>query len=178
MRETQTASAPRSSNRYLTFVLDGGVYAVEILAVREIIAMHAITPLPRLPDFVRGVINLRGRIIPVIDLRLRMELHAAEETRANCIVVFDIELSDGQKANIGCVVDSVREVADIKEKDLQEPPASSQGGLPEAIRALALQDEGRSIVTILDITMLLRGVVDVAGLDHLISQPEAGAQAV
>ncbi len=102
----------------VVFDLAGEAYGVDIGSVREIIRMQEITAVPRAPDFVEGVINLRGRVIPVVDLRKRFGLHVAEQSKDNRIVVVDV---DGQ--DIGVVVDAVAEVLRVT-ADLIEPPSS------------------------------------------------------
>ncbi|MCL2689917.1 MAG: chemotaxis protein CheW, partial [Chitinispirillia bacterium] len=95
---------------------------IEILKVREIIGVMAITSLPRTPPFVRGVINLRGKVIPVIELRRKFEMDAAEDTDQTCIIVVDVTIQGGN-IQIGILVDSVSEVLDILGEDIEEAPA-------------------------------------------------------
>ena len=109
------------AGKYLTFKLVDEEYGLEILKVREIIGMMAITSLPRTPSFVRGVINLRGRVIPVIDLRRKFEMEAAADTSETCIIVVDVRAAVGV-VRIGILVDSVSEVLDIMEEDIEKAP--------------------------------------------------------
>ncbi|MCL2690386.1 MAG: chemotaxis protein CheW, partial [Chitinispirillia bacterium] len=95
---------------------------IEILKVREIIGVMAITSLPRTPPFVRGVINLRGKVIPVIELRRKFEMDAAEDTDQTCIIVVDVTIQGGN-IQIGILVDSVSEVLDILGADIEDAPA-------------------------------------------------------
>ena len=111
-----------NENKFLSFCLGSEHYGVEILRVREIIGLLAITPLPQTPSYVKGVMNLRGRIIPVIDLRLRFGLTAAEATKETCIVVLESSEQDGSQTVMGAVVDSVREVQDIAPGAIEPPP--------------------------------------------------------
>ena len=161
MTEVQTNSTePGLTGLFLTFVLDGGHYGVPILSVREIIAMHAITELPRLPDYVKGVINLRGKIIPVIDLRLRFGLQAPPHDRSTCIVVLDVELTDGSMTNVGCIVDTVSEVADINGDDIQAPPSMGDGVKLDSIQGLAKCDGGKRVVSLIDVNVVLAQLVE------------------
>jgi purine-binding chemotaxis protein CheW len=108
--------------KYLTFSLAEEEYGIGIIQIKEIIGMMPITSVPRTPAFVKGVINLRGKVIPVIDLRLRFEMETSEYTERTCIIVVEIE----GKANtvmIGIVVDSVSEVLNINEHDIEEAPS-------------------------------------------------------
>ncbi|MBI9085932.1 MAG: purine-binding chemotaxis protein CheW [Desulfobacterales bacterium] len=108
--------------KYLTFTLDNEEYGISILKIKEIIGMMSITPVPRTPEFVKGVINLRGKVIPVVDLRLRFGMEAIDYTERTCIVVVEIA---GQAGTIlmGCVVDSVSEVLNIKAEDVEDTPS-------------------------------------------------------
>ena len=108
--------------KYLTFTLAGEEYGIGILKIREIIGMMPITSVPQAPDFVKGVINLRGKVIPVIDLRLRFGMPAMDYTERTCIIVVQIELRD-TPLNIGIVVDSVSEVLNIADNNIEDAPA-------------------------------------------------------
>ena len=122
MAETTEKAAADLAGKYLTFKLVNEEYGLEILKVREIIGMMAITSLPRTPSFVRGVINLRGKVIPVIDLRRKFEMEVADDTDLTCIIVVDVA-SKGGSIQIGILVDSVSEVLDISGQDIEETPA-------------------------------------------------------
>ena len=111
-----------NENKVLSFCLGSEHYGVEILRVREIIGLLAVTPLPQTPAYVKGVMNLRGRIIPVIDLRLRFSLAAAEATKETCIVVLEANEQDGSQTVMGAIVDSVREVQDIPKSAIEPSP--------------------------------------------------------
>ncbi|MGV8075238.1 MAG: chemotaxis protein CheW [Syntrophobacteraceae bacterium] len=108
--------------KYLTFSLDLEEYGIGILDVREIIGMMPITPIPQAPEYVKGVINLRGKVIPVIDLRARFAMNPAPDTERTCIIVVEIGFATG-RLHIGVVVDSVSEVINIKGCDIEEIPA-------------------------------------------------------
>ena len=108
--------------KYLTFSLADEEYGIGIIQIKEIIGMMSITSVPRTPGFVKGVINLRGKVIPVIDLRLRFDMEPSEYTERTCIIVVEIEGTD-QTIVIGIVVDSVSEVLNINEQDIEEAPS-------------------------------------------------------
>jgi purine-binding chemotaxis protein CheW len=108
--------------KYLTFQLAGEGYGIEIRYVTEIIGIQKITEVPDMPDFVRGMINLRGKVIPVMDVRTRFRLPPQEYHERTCIIVVDIN-----ESAVGLVVDEVREVADIPEAQIEAPPASASG---------------------------------------------------
>jgi len=107
--------------KYLTFTLDEEEYGIGIIKIKEIIGMMAITSVPQTPEFVKGVINLRGKVIPVVDLRLRFGLNAIDYTERTCIIVVEIEGKSG-KVTIGVVVDAVSEVLNIKGEDIEDTP--------------------------------------------------------
>ncbi|MFM7051801.1 MAG: chemotaxis protein CheW [Planctomycetota bacterium] len=111
-----------NENKFLSFCLGDEQFGVEILRVREIIGLIAITPLPQTPSYVKGVMNLRGRIIPVIDLRLRFGLSAADATKETCVIVLEAGDADGPQTVMGAVVDSVREVQDIPPSAVEPAP--------------------------------------------------------
>lgn len=104
-------------NKYLTFALGKEEYGLEILRVREIIGLMDITVVPRMPNFVRGVINLRGKVIPVVDLRLKFGMNSIENTEETCIIVVDLE-----EMLMGILVDKVSEVLDIDKSNIDETP--------------------------------------------------------
>lgn len=107
-----------AGGKFLTFFLGGEEYGVEILKVQEIIGMMAITPVPRTPAFIRGVINLRGKIIPIVDLRTKFGMAAAEQTGETCIIVVQT-----RGVAMGIIVDRVSEVLDIGSEDIEEAPS-------------------------------------------------------
>jgi purine-binding chemotaxis protein CheW len=118
------ADAPTTklAGKYLTFRLAQESYGVDVLKVREIIRLQNITPVPRTPDYVKGVINLRGKIVPVIDLRKKFDLEVIESADLNCIVVVQVPGSSGSIILLGLIVDAVEEVANINATDIEPPP--------------------------------------------------------
>jgi len=110
------------AGKYLTFMTGGEEYGLPVLNVREIIKMMDITAVPHVPTSVRGVINLRGKIIPVIDLRLRFGFPEAKYTDQTCIVVVQVKLPGGKVTQMGLVVDGVEEVVNIVAGDIEETP--------------------------------------------------------
>lgn len=109
------------AGKYLTFTLAGEEYGIGILKIKEIIGMMPVTTVPQTPEFVKGVINLRGKVIPVVELRLRFGMDAVDYTERTCIIVVEIAGSSGT-IQIGIVVDSVSEVLNIKGEDIEETP--------------------------------------------------------
>lgn len=109
------------AGKYLTFALQNEEYGLEILKVREIIGYMAITRVPRTAEYIKGVINLRGQVIPVMDLRVRFSMPEADVTDTTCIIVVEA-MDDGVKKQVGIIVDSVSEVLDITNEDMDPPP--------------------------------------------------------
>ncbi len=118
---TTTVRAKNRTGKYLTFSLSNESYGVDVLKVREIIRFLKITPVPQMPAYVKGVINLRGKVLPVIDLRLKFGLEAAEATERTCIVVVRV-LAGGHDITLGMIVDSVEEVINLNESEIEETP--------------------------------------------------------
>jgi purine-binding chemotaxis protein CheW len=118
-----TKATSRLSGKYLTFNLQAESYGIDVLKVREIIRLTTITAVPQMPAHIRGVINLRGKIIPVMDLRVRFEFSSAANTDQTCIVVVQVKLPEGKSTQMGLVVDGVEEVINISENDIEETPS-------------------------------------------------------
>jgi purine-binding chemotaxis protein CheW len=110
-----------TTGQYLAFLLDNGEFAIDINSVREIIQYGHMTAVPLMPDFVRGVINLRGAVVPVIDLQARFGKAPAKVCKKTCIVIFDSH-RDGEKVELGLLVDAVSAVIDINENQIEPPP--------------------------------------------------------
>ncbi|RLB86908.1 MAG: chemotaxis protein CheW [Deltaproteobacteria bacterium] len=109
------------AGKYLTFTLAGEEYGIAILKVKEIIGLVPITPVPKAPSFIKGVINLRGRVIPIMDLRLRFGMEPLDYNDRTCIIVVEADI--GESAGImGLVVDSVSEVSNISAEEIQQTP--------------------------------------------------------
>ena len=135
--------------KYLTFILADEEYGIGILKVKEIIGMMPVTSVPQTPQYVKGVINLRGRVIPVIDLRLRFGLESAEYTERTCIIVVEIQGAAGHVV-IGIVVDSVSEVLNIKGEDIEDAPTFGTKLNTDYILGMAKIDGGVKILLDID----------------------------
>ena len=112
----------KSAGKYLTFSLHGGSYGIDVLKVREIIRRASVTSVPSVPSYILGVINLRGKIIPVMDLRLRFEFTDVSRLEETCIVVVQVTLPDGKSTPMGLVVDGVEEVINLTDADIEATP--------------------------------------------------------
>ncbi len=156
------------SGKYLTFVLAEEEYGLEILKVREIIQMMEITAVPRTPDYVKGVINLRGKVIPVVDLRLKMGIPEAKWTDQTCIIVVDIG-----DVEMGIIVDRVSEVLDIAGDDIEDAPSFGTSINTDFILGMGKAEE--KVTILLDIGKLLSNVEAVAMNAAGGSKPPAAA---
>ncbi len=136
-----------AASQFLTFALGDEVFAMDIRTVREIIQHGAMTAVPLMPDFVRGVINLRGAVVPVIDLHARFGRPAARVGKKTCIVIFD-SLRDGERVELGLMVDAVSEVIDIAATHIEPPPNFGAAVKREFISGMG--KAGERFVIILD----------------------------
>lgn len=148
--------------KYLTFTLDGEEYGIGILKVREIIGMMPITSVPQTPDYVKGVINLRGKVIPVVDLRLKFGMVPMDYTERTCIIVVEIE-GEGKKIPMGIVVDAVSEVLNIKGADIEDTPNFGTRLRTDYIMGMAKMGGGVKIL--LDIDKVL-GAEEIAAIER------------
>jgi purine-binding chemotaxis protein CheW len=138
--------------KYLTFSLAGEEYGIGILKVKEIIGMMPITMVPRTPDFVKGVINLRGKVIPVADLRRRFSMESIDYTERTCIIVVEIS-GQGGSILMGIVVDSVSEVVNIKGTEIEEAPVLGSALDTNYILGMAKINKGVKILLDIDKVM-------------------------
>jgi len=137
------------TGKYLTFSLEKEEYGIGILKVKEIIGMMPITSIPRTPAFVKGVINLRGKVIPVLDLRAKFEMETIAYTERTCIIVVEID-SDEATILIGIVVDAVCEVLNIREEEVEETPKFGTRLKHDYILGMAKRDGGVKILLNID----------------------------
>nr|WP_319393356.1 chemotaxis protein CheW [uncultured Desulfobacter sp.] len=137
------------TGKYLTFSLESEEYGIGILKVKEIIGMLPITSVPRTPEFVKGVINLRGKVIPVIDLRSKFNMKSTSYNDRTCIIVVEIDAAEST-VQIGIVVDTVSEVLNIKEDEIEETPAFGTKLDTRYILGMAKQDGGVKILLNID----------------------------
>ncbi|MBP2645976.1 MAG: CheW protein [Firmicutes bacterium] len=144
-------------DKYLTFLLGAEVYGIEIKFVTEIIGRQAITEVPDLAEYVKGIINLRGKIIPVIDVRLRFKKPLVEYNDRTCIIVVDIK-----NVAVGLIVDTVAEVLTIAEQDIVPPPQIQNGGSQRFTKAIGRV--GNDVKLLLDCDRLL-GDEEMADLE-------------
>lgn len=135
-------------DKYLTFHLAGENYGIEICYVIEIIGIQSITEVPDMPTFIRGVINLRGKVIPVMDVRARFKLPARDYDDRTCIIVINVDSTE-----VGLVVDEVSEVADIPEKHVEPAPRTSKNSDNSYIQGMGKMNN--RVIILLDVHKLL-----------------------
>ena len=136
------------TRQYLTFKLGNEVFATDVAKVREVLDLTTITAIPRTPPFMRGVINLRGSVVPVVDLRLCFDMSKTESTRNTCIVVVEV-LLDNEATVIGALADSVEEVIDLEPEQIQPPPRIGTQIRTDFIKGMGKRDT--QFIMILDI---------------------------
>ncbi len=134
--------------QYLTFVLGDEIFALDIASVREVLELTSITKVPRTPEYMRGVINLRGHAVPVVDMRLKFGMSKVKDTVDTCIIIVEVEM-EGENAVMGALVDSVREVFEMYADQIEQPPRMGLSVNTDFLRGMGKQDD--DFVMILDI---------------------------
>lgn len=136
------------TTQYLTFKLGDELFALDVSQVREVLDVTAITKVPRAPEFMRGVINVRGSVVPVVDMRLKFGMSRTENTIDTRVVVMDLSL-DGDTTVLGALADSVHEVMDLEPEQIEEPPRVGSRWKTEFIKGIGKRDE--DFIILLDI---------------------------
>jgi purine-binding chemotaxis protein CheW len=137
MSDNKTGSTLKS---YLSFELGNEMFAADVSKVLEILEMRTITKVPRSPSYMRGVINLRGSVLPVLDTRIKFGMEPKEDTVDTCIVVLNV-LMEGEPLTLGALVDSVEEVLELTEADIEAPPSIGSKFNPEYLHGMVKMDE-------------------------------------
>ena len=154
--------------QYLTFMIGGEEYAVSLLRVKEIIEYDTVTEIPKTPEWVRGVINLRGNVVPVIDLAVKFRLAPSVAGKLTCIVITEIEC-EGEATVMGVMADSVRQVIDLKPQDIEPPPAF--GTRVKVDYLVGMARSGKKFCLLLDTEKVL-------STDELLELPDAVAEGI
>lgn len=158
--------SPEEDEQYLTFTLREGMYAIGILHIKEILEYNHVTPVPMMPNFIKGVINLRGAVVPVVDLSARFGNHQSNIVKRTCIVIIEVLNDDGMQ-DIGVMVDAVSEVIEISRTNIEPAPAFGA-----QIRADFIQGMGKinsKFVIILQVDKVL-SVEEMSMVSHLAQQ--------
>ncbi len=172
---TQAAAVPavaEENHQYLTFSVAGEVFAIGILVIKEIIEYGSLTEIPMMPSFIRGVINLRGAVVPVIDLSVRFGRAPTQIARRTGIVIIEAG-SDNEKQDIGIVVDAVHEVLEIPNKEIEPPPTFGARIRTDFIRGMGKVND--KFVIILNVERVL-SIEEMAMLSSISHQGESGGR--
>jgi purine-binding chemotaxis protein CheW len=171
-----SATGINETTQYLTFILDDEVFALDISKVREVLDFTTITKVPRTPEFMRGVINLRGSVVPVVDMRLKFGMTKTEKTVNTCIIIVEVTL-DEEALVLGALADSVQEVFDLEPKQIEPSPKIGTQLRTDFIKGMGKQDD--NFIIILDIDRIFSSnelaIVQEAGSD--MPSVEAGKKA-
>lgn len=161
--------ATSKDNQYLTFSLDHGLFALDIASVHEVLELVDITRIPRTPDYIRGVINLRGRALPVVDLKMMFGMGATARTVSTCVIITEIFLG-GESTVLGVLADSVQEVYDMEPSQIEPPPRM---GTPIRVDfILGIGRTGEQFIIILDINKVF-SCDELAGLAQALENVDA-----
>ena len=166
IKEETNPITERDVQQYLTFMIGAEEYAVSLLTVKEIIEYDTVTEVPKTPEWVRGVINLRGSVVPVIDLAVKFRQSPSVAGKLTCIVITEVEC-EGEATVMGVMVDSVRQVIDLKPQEIEEPPTF--GTRVKVDYLLGMARAGKKFCLILDTEKVL-------STDELLELPDSVAE--
>jgi purine-binding chemotaxis protein CheW len=156
--------------QYLTYKLGDEVFAFDISKVREVLDFTAITKVPRMPEFLRGVINLRGSVVPVVDLRLKFGMPKTDKTVDTCVIITEVDV-DGEQTILGALADSVQEVMDLDPDSIEQAPKIGSGLNMEFIKGMGRHND--KFIIILDIDKAFSAeelaVVQAGGAEPLLT---------
>ena len=152
------------TTQYLTFKLRDEVFALDIGKVREVLDFTTVTKVPQTPDFMRGVINLRGNVVPVVDMRLKFGLSMTEKTVNTCVIITEIDV-DGETTVVGAMADSVQEVLDLEPEQIEPPPRIGSKMNTDFIMGMGKHND--QFIIILNIDKVFSGIelADTNGFD-------------
>ncbi len=168
MEEMNTAS----SCQYVTFSLGEELFGVEVSRTREILSLTPVTKVPQTPEYLLGVINLRGKVVPVVDMRLKFGLPAAVETEDTCIIVVEVQLY-GESIIVGALADAVREVSEIRSDQIEPPPRLSTRLKTEFINGMGKVGEQFLILLNIDKVFNSEELVQVEDMQECLAVGEA-----
>jgi purine-binding chemotaxis protein CheW len=164
-QRNKVAVVEQEQEQFLTFLLGGEPFAISILVVKEIIEYGQLTAVPMMPDFIRGVLNLRGQVLPVIDLSARFGRQQSEIARRTCVVIVEMD-NDGDKQDVGVVVDSVSEVMDISANAIQPAPAFGAKIRADFISGMVEVDERFVIILNVDQVLSIDEMAMLANIEE------------
>lgn len=167
------------AGQYLTFKLNEEVFSVDISKVREVMEFTTITKVPRMPEYIRGAINLRDSVVPVIDLRIKFGMAMTEKTINTCIVIVEVDVGGGitsgekNKMVIGVLVDAVQEVMDIESKDIEPAPGIGIGLKTEFIKGMGKRGDNFIIILDIDKVVSSMDIIGIHGMGGVITSDNA-----
>lgn len=173
-REIKSVVQTDSMNKYLTFLLGDESYAFNILKVKEIIEYGEITPMPMMPEFICGAINLRGKVVPVIDLSLRMGKESADITRRTCIVIIELA-SEQDVINVGVTIDAVSKVLDLQAEEIEAVPDFGGNIRTDFIEGMGKVESDFVIILNMDRIISLEDIQSLSQVQQPVKKEE-GAQ--
>ncbi len=169
MKGSETAELTETT-QYLSFKLDDEVFALGISQVREVMDFTTVTKIPEMPEFMLGVINLRGSVVPVVDMRLKFGMPRTEKKVNTCIIIVEIEL-EGETTILGALADSVEEVLDLDPEQIEPPPKIGTRLQSRFIKGMGKRDN--SFIIILDINKVFSADELAMAMDHEVNLEEA-----
>lgn len=160
------------TSQFLTFSLAEDIFAIDVIMAKEVLDFADVTRVPQTPDYMLGVINLRGSVVPVVDMRLKFGMAETEKTRDSCIIVVEVDV-DGEPVTVGAMADSVREVMDMSPDQIEPPPRIGTRLNTEFIKGMG--NLGDKFVIILDINKVF-SADDLAFAQSVVDEGEAVAE--
>ncbi len=161
--------------QYLTFTLSEEIFALPVLKVREVLDYMNITKVPQAPDFMRGVINVRGSVVPVVDMRLKLGMTATEQSVNTCIILTEIAIEEDTTV-IGALADSVKEVMDLDPEHIDPPPKIGSKWRTEFIRGIGKRDEDFIIILDIDRVFTTDELMMVGAGSEAVTEAEAAPE--
>ncbi len=164
------------TTQYLSFKLGDEVFALDIAKVREVLEFTTVTKVPQTPDFMRGVINLRGGVVPVIDMKLKFGMDETEKSINTCVIITEVEMDDGELTVLGALADSVQEVFDMHEDEIEPAPRLGTQLNTEFLKGMGKKDDEFVLLLDIDKVFNLAEIEAVSGAgEYAVSQGEVEA---
>ena len=160
------------TTQYLSFKLGDEVFALDIAKVREVLEFTTVTKVPQTPDFMRGVINLRGGVVPVIDMKLKFGMDETEKSINTCVIITEVEMDDGELTVLGALADSVQEVFDMHEDEIEPAPRLGTQLNTEFLKGMGKKDDEFILLLDIDKVFNLAEIEAVSGAGEY-AAPEA-----
>lgn len=168
-------STTAETGQFLSFILDNEIYAIDITQVREVLDLTKVTHVPRMPEFMKGVINLRGGVVPVVDLRIKFGMNVMEDTVNTCIVIIEVPI-DGELTLLGAIADSVKEVITIEPSEIEPAPKLGTRLNTEFIKGMSKREDDFIILLDIDRVFSMEELSHVQGAHDMGSMLETEAE--